>query len=52
MKYLTATVVLALTTFDAWSAVPTHVPEPGILPLVAIGAVGGLVIWVRNRRKK
>ena len=23
-----------------------------VLPLIAIGAVGGLVIWVRNRNKK
>ena len=51
MKYLTAVVALSLSSLNAWAG-NTQVPEPGVLPLVAIGAVGGLVIWLRNRHKK
>ena len=53
MKHITISVaaVLALTSINAWASVAT-VPEPGVLPLFAIGAVGGLVIWARNRKKK
>ena len=43
--------VLALISLDALAGVTT-VPEPGALPLFAIGAVGGLAIWMRNRRRK
>ena len=52
MKYLTTAAALALTSLNAWAGTPMTVPEPGVLPLIAIGAVGGLVIWVRNRNKK
>ena len=52
MKYLTASVALALMSMNVWAGVPVTVPEPGVLPLIAIGAVGGLVIWIRNRNKK
>lgn len=44
-------VALALTTSTAWAGT-VSVPEPGMLPLFAISAVGGLVIWARNRKKK
>ena len=50
MKHITMTVALALTSLNAWAGNVT-LPEPGVLPLFAIGAVGGLAIWVRNRKK-
>lgn len=52
MKHITIAVALALASINAWAAAPVTVPEPGVLPLFAIGAVGGLVIWARNRKKK
>jgi PEP-CTERM motif len=42
--------MLTLAALPAWAGTP--VPEPGVLPLLAIGAVGGIVLWVRNRNKK
>lgn len=51
MKYLTSAVALTLTSLNAWAGAAT-VPEPGVLPLIAIGAVGGLIIWMRNRKDK
>jgi PEP-CTERM motif-containing protein len=29
-----------------------EVPEPGMLPLMAMGGAVGLVVYIRNRRKK
>ena len=40
---LTATVAMATT--------PNTISEPGMIELLAAGAVVGLVVWVRNRRK-
>ena len=51
MKHIATTIALALASLNAWAGIPT-VPEPGVLPLFAIGAVGGLIIWARNRNKK
>jgi len=34
------------------STVVTPVSEPGMTELLAAGAIAGLVVWVRNRRKK
>lgn len=51
MKQIALTVVLALTSFSAFAAVAA-VPEPDALSLFGIGAVGGLVLWMRNRGKK
>jgi len=56
MKQLALTFILGLASLPvlAGSTVPppNHIPEPGALSLLAIGAVGGLVIWARNRNKK
>jgi hypothetical protein len=49
MKQLSG-LMLTLAAVPAWAGTP--VPEPGVLPLLAIGAVGGLVLWARNRNKK
>lgn len=51
MRNLTAAVALALSSANAWAGAVT-IPEPGVLPLIAIGAVGGFIIWIRNRNKK
>lgn len=56
MKQLALTFILGLTSFSALAGAPAQdfvsIPEPGALSLMAIGAVGGLVIWARNRKKK
>jgi hypothetical protein len=51
MKQVALTVVLGLTSVSALAGT-TGVPEPDVLSLFGIGAVGGLVLWMRNRRKK
>lgn len=57
MKQLALTFILSLTSLSALAgSTPApdfvSIPEPGALSLMAIGAVGGLVIWARNRKKK
>jgi len=55
MKQLALTFILGLTSLSALAGAPQDfvpIPEPGALSLMAIGAVGGLVIWARNRKKK
>lgn len=56
MKQIALTVVLALTSLSALAGnngtAPPTIPEPDALALFAIGAVGGLVMWARNRKKK
>jgi hypothetical protein len=47
-----ATSTLLLVSFPAAATVAAPLPEPDTLGLLAAGAVTGLVIWVRNRRKK
>jgi hypothetical protein len=43
---------LLLVSLPAAATVAAPLPEPDTLGLLAAGAVTGLVIWVRNRRKK
>lgn len=53
MKQLALTFILGLTSLSAYAGrPPTELPEPSALSLIAIGAVGGLVVWARNRKKK
>ena len=52
MKQLVLTFILGLSSLSAHAGAPAPLPEPGALSLIAIGAVGGLVIWARNRKKK
>jgi PEP-CTERM motif len=50
MKQLAVTFMLGLASLSAQAA--ATVPEPGSLPLLAIGAVGAVVIWARNHKSK
>ena len=43
--------VIAAVALPAWAGVPAPVPEPGVLELLAVGAVAGAIVWARNRRK-
>jgi PEP-CTERM motif len=52
MKQSVLTFILGLSSLSAHAGTPAQLPEPGALSLIAIGAVGGLVIWARNRKKK
>lgn len=40
-----------LTAGAASAGVPTAVPEPGVLELLALGGVIAAVVAIRNRRK-
>lgn len=51
MNRLTIAIALALTSLNAWAGIQP-VPEPDVLSLFAVGAVGGLALWLRNRHKK
>ena len=52
MKQFALTLILSVASLPALAGVPAPLPEPGVLPLLAVGAVGGLVLWARKRRKK
>lgn len=56
MKQLALTFILGLSSLSALAGQTNGdivtIPEPGALSLLAIGAVGGLVVWARNRKKK
>lgn len=43
--------IAGLVSSQAFAFAFNAVPEPGVLGLLAIGAVAGLVVWARNRRK-
>ena len=48
-------VLLSSVTFvalPAFATVASPVSEPGMVELLAAGALAGLVVWVRNRRRK
>ncbi len=51
MKRFALTLILSLSSLPALAGTPT-IPEPGALSLLGIGAVAGLVVWARNRKKK
>lgn len=46
-----ALVAIFPTTLLAGAFVPVPVPEPGMLPLIGIGAVACIAIFVKGRRK-
>jgi hypothetical protein len=49
-RSIVALVLLSLTSIPAWAG-PSQIPEPGVLGLIAIGAVAGIAVAIRNRRK-
>jgi hypothetical protein len=45
-------VMLSVVALPVWAgAVSQPIPEPGIFELLAAGAVAGVIVWARNRRK-
>lgn len=51
MNKLIVLAVLGLSSMSAMAA-PAPLPVPDTLPLIAIGAIGGLVAWAVKRNKK
>ncbi len=50
-RTILGSLLLSLISMTA-EAGPSVLPEPGVLELLAIGAVAGAVIAIRKRRKK
>jgi hypothetical protein len=50
-RSLLGTLLLALASMPALAGTPGQLPEPGVLELLAIGAVAGVAIAIRKRRK-
>ncbi|OYW37473.1 MAG: hypothetical protein B7Z35_09915 [Hydrogenophilales bacterium 12-61-10] len=46
-------VVLATLAFPVFAitSAPNSIPEPDALALLGIGAVAGLLVWAKNRKK-
>jgi hypothetical protein len=51
MRKAIAFVVSTASAMPAWATISSPVPEPGVLELLAAGAVAAAIVWVRNRRK-
>ena len=54
MKQLSRLVLSAVglvAAVPAFATVANPVSEPGMVELLAAGAIAGLVVWVRNRPK-
>jgi hypothetical protein len=52
MNKLVVLAVLGLSSMSVMAAPPAPVPAPDTLPLIAIGAITGLVVWAAKRNKK
>ena len=52
MKYASQiTAVVLLTPLSAYAQMaPTPIPEPGVLPLLAVGAVIGIIMSLKKRK--
>ena len=46
-----ALVLLSVVSIPAVAGPGIQLPEPGVLGLIAIGAVAGIAVAIRNRRK-
>ena len=46
-----ALLLLTVVAMPAWAGPSLQLPEPGVLELLAIGAVAGVAIAIRKRRK-
>ncbi len=51
MNRIAAAVIAAAVALPAWAGSVNPIPEPGVLELLAVGAVAGAIVWARNRRK-
>jgi hypothetical protein len=51
LQSIAAFATLALVSVPAIAG-PSQLPEPGVLALIGIGAVAGVAVAVRKRRKK
>jgi hypothetical protein len=51
LSCLVLSVAGLVAALPAFATVANPVSEPGIVELLAAGAIAGLVVWVRNRRK-
>ena len=45
-------VVGLAASLPAFASIVSPVSEPGVTELLAAGAIAGLVVWARNRRRK
>ena len=45
-------VVGLAASLPVFASSPLPVSEPGMTELLAAGAIAGLVVWARNRRRK
>ena len=43
--------LLFCTSGASWAAGAAPLPEPGVLELLAVSAVAGIAVAIRNRRK-
>jgi len=50
-KIIIALISIFPTTLLAGGIAPVSVPEPGMLPLIGIGAVACIAIFAKGRRK-
>ena len=51
MNRFVAAVVAVAAAMPAWAGAVNPISEPGVLELLAVGAVAGAIVWARNRRK-
>ena len=51
MNRVVAFVLATTAALPAWATVSQPVPEPGLFEVLAAGAVAGVIVWARNRRK-
>jgi sterol desaturase/sphingolipid hydroxylase (fatty acid hydroxylase superfamily) len=52
IRSIVAIALLSLAWIPAAAGGPAQLPEPGVLALIGVGAVAGIAVAIRNRRKK
>jgi hypothetical protein len=52
VQSVVAIALLSLAWIPAAAGGPAQLPEPGIVALIGVGAVAGIAVAIRNRRKK
>ena len=51
-SFVAASLLLTLTSTSAYAVITIPVPEPGMLELLAVGALAMIIVGIRKRRKK